>query len=154
MGKKRKKIDTSNYTNWKIVTTCELNAPADVVWKLVGGFYNISEWCPDISISEVQRKQNKDRDIRRKIIFTGQPPAWEELVFMDNENMRYKYKWYKGEWGELVQNYHAEIEVIETKVGKKCLMKWSSTFYYDQDAITQFYHNGFDYLIKLYGGKY
>lgn len=149
-----KKIDTSCYTDWEVVAVCELNSPADVVWRLVGGFYNIHQWHPDIAISEVPKGQSEERDIRRKLTFPGQAPTWEELVFMDNENMRYKYKWFKGEWGEMVQNYHADIQIVETKLNKTCLMKWSSTFFYKEDGLTQFYHNGFDNLVKLFGGKY
>lgn len=148
------KIDTSNYTDWEVVTVCELYAPADKVWNLVGGFYPIDQWHPDISISEVPEGQAGISEVRRKLTFPGQDPTWEELVFMDNENMHYKYKWHKGTWGELVQKYHADIQIIETKLGESCLMKWSSTFFYKEDGLTQFYHNGFDGLIKIFGGKY
>ncbi len=147
-------INTYNYTNREVIAICELNAPAAEVWKLVGGFYNIHQWHPDITMSQVPDGQNEERDIRRELIFPGQPSTWEELVFMDNENMHYKYKWHKGRWGEIVQNYHADIQVIEIKVGETCIMKWSSTFFYNEDGLTQFYHNGFENLVKLFGGKY
>jgi hypothetical protein len=72
---------------------------------------------------------------------------------MDNENMRYKYKWHKGEWGETTQKYHAQIQVIETELDKRCLVQWSSKFYSSEDGITQFYKNGFENLVKMFGGK-
>ena len=152
MAKKKKK-DTSDYKHWKVVTSCMLKASAEEVWDMVGGFYTINNWCPDISDSGVQRGQSNDRDIRRKIIFPGQPAAWEQLTYMDNENMKYRYKWYKGPWGEMIQQYHSEIEVIEVKPGKMCLMKWTGWFYYKEDAITTFYHNGYKFLIDRFGGK-
>ncbi|MBL4604591.1 MAG: SRPBCC family protein [Flavobacteriaceae bacterium] len=147
-------MSNKEYKDWRVVTVCELNAPAAEVWDMVGGFYNINQWHPDIPISEIPEGQDKDRNIRRKLTFPGQPPTWEELVFVDNENMRYKYKWHKGKWGEMIQKYHAQIQVIEKEVDKSCIVQWTSTFYYFEDGLTQFYHNGFDGLIKLYGGKY
>lgn len=146
-------MNTKEYKNWRVVTACELHAPASEVWNLVGGFYNINQWHPDIAISEVPEKQVEDRDIRRKLTFPGQPPTWEELVFMDNENMRYKYKWHKGEWGEMIQKYHAQIQVVGIELDKRCIMQWSSTFYFSEDGLTQFYHNGFKNLIEIFGGK-
>ena len=154
MSEEYNEIDTSNYTDWRVVTVCELHAPAAEVWHLVGGFYNIHQWHPDIAISEVPENQSEERDVRRKLTFPGQPPTWEELVFMDNENMHYKYKWHKGAWGEMVQQYHADIQVVETEIDKSCIMRWASTFYYSEDGLTQFYHNGFENLVKMFGGKY
>ena len=146
-------IDNSDYIDWEVITACELNASAAEVWYLVGGFYNIHHWCPDIETSVVQEGQGEDRNIRREIAFPNQPLAWEELEFMDNKNMLYKYKWYKGAWGESVQKYHSQIQVVETELGKKCILKWSAKFFHDSDAITGFYHNGFNFLIEKFGGK-
>ena len=147
-------MSDKEYKDWRVVTTCELNASAAEVWDMVGGFYTLPKWHPDIAISEIPEEQHESGFIRRKLTFPGQPPTWEELVFVDNENMRYKYKWHKGKWGEMIQKYHAQIQVIEKEVGKSCIVQWSSTFYFSEDGLTQFYHNGFDGLIKLYGGKY
>lgn len=146
-------MNTEGYKNWRVVVACELHAPAPEVWNLVGGFYNINQWHPDIIISEVPEEQAKERDIRRKITFPNQDPTFEELVFMDNENMHYKYKWNAGEWGEIVQNYHAQIQVLEIELDKRCIVQWSSTFYYSEDGLTQFYKNGFENLVKMFGGK-
>lgn len=146
-------MSTKEYKDWQVVVACELDAPASEVWYLVGGFYNINQWHPDIAIAEVQEDQVTDRNIRRKLTFPGQEPTYEELVFMDNENMRYQYKWHKGAWGEEIQKYHSQIQVIETELSKKCLVQWSCSFYYYKDGLTQFYQNGFENLIKMYGGK-
>ncbi len=147
------KIDTRDYKDWRVVVVCELNAPAAKVWHLVGGFYNIDQWHPDIDISEVPEEQVEERDIRRKLTFPRQEPTYEELVFMDNENMRYKYKWHKGEWGEVIQKYHSQIQVVELELDKRCLVQWSSSFYYSEDGLTQFYKNGLENLVKMFGGK-
>jgi hypothetical protein len=145
--------DNKEYKDWHVVTTCEIYAPASEVWEMVGGFYNINQWHPDIDISEVPEDQYKNPYIRRKLTFPGQDPTFEELVFVDNENMFYKYKWHSGEWGEIIQKYHSQIRVIEKEAGKSCIMQWSCNFYYFEDGLTQFYHNGYDGLIKMYGGK-
>lgn len=152
--KKSKGINTSNYKNYKLFTEVELSAPASEVWDLVGGFYPIHHWHPDISLSEVPEDQGNERDIRRKLTFPGQDPTWEELVSMDNANMCYRYKWYQGTWGEMVQKYHAEIMVYELKPGETCVMRWSSTFFFSEDGLTAFYNHGYDNLIKKFGGRY
>jgi len=144
---------TEKYENWKVITACQLNTSATKAWELVGGFYNLDQWHPDITKSEVQDEQSEDSDIVRKLTIPGQSFNWEQLVFLDNENMRYKYKWYKGEWGEMVQKYHSQIQIIETVKDKQCSVQWSSSFYYYEDGLTQFYHNGFESLIKMFGGK-
>jgi hypothetical protein len=146
-------MSIKEYKNWRVVAVCELNTSAAIVWHLVGGFYNLNQWHPDILICEVPEEQGEERDIRRKLIFPGQTPTWEELVFMDNETMRYTYKWHKGKWGETTQKYHAQIQVIETELDKRCLMQWSSTFYSSEDGLTQFYQNGFENLVSIFGGK-
>lgn len=145
--------DNKEYKDWHVVTTCEVYAPAAEVWEMVGGFYNINQWHPDIAISEVPEDQYKNPYIRRKLTFPGQDPTFEELVFVDNANMFYKYKWHAGQWGEEIQKYHSQIRVIEKEVGQTCIMQWSCVFYYYEDGLTQFYHNGFDGLIDMYGGE-
>lgn len=147
-------MSKKEYKDWRVVAVCELNASAQEVWDLVGGFYTIHHWHPDIALSEVPKDQADEREVRRELTFPGQPHTWEQLVSMDNENMIYRYKWFKGEWGEKVKNYHAKIQVIELEIGERCLMQWSSIFSYPEDALTQFYHNGFESLVKRFGGSY
>jgi len=79
---------TEKYENWKVITACQLNTSATKAWELVGGFYNLDQWHPDITKSEVQDEQSEDSDIVRKLTIPGQSFNWEQLVFLDNENMR------------------------------------------------------------------
>lgn len=139
------------YKNWRVVRTVELNAAAQEVWDLVGGFFTIHKWHPDIVETEVLNDQTEMADIRRLLTFPGQPKTTEQLIFMDNENFHYRYKWHEGEWGEKVQHYVAEIKVLEVELDKRCIVQWSSTFYYFEDALTQFYQNGFAALVKKFG---
>lgn len=146
-------MDTSAYKDWHVVQTVKIKAAAEDVWDLVGGFFTIHTWHPDISNTEMLPKQMKKHAIRRKLTFPGQPKVVEQLVMMDNENRCYKYKWHSGPWGEKVQNYHAEIKVIETKPGKQCMVEWSSEFYYSSDALSKFYKRGFKALKKHFKSK-
>jgi hypothetical protein len=139
------------YKNWRVVRTVELNASAQEVWDLVGGFFNIHKWHPDIVQTEVPGDQTEMSPVRRLLTFPGQPKTTEELIFMDNENFHYRYKWHEGEWGEKVQRYVAEIKVLELELDERCVVQWSSTFYYFEDALTQFYQNGFAALVKKFG---
>jgi hypothetical protein len=144
-------MNNEAYKNWRVIRTVELNAPAQEVWDLVGGFFNLHKWHPDIVQTEVLSDQTEMSAVRRLLTFPGQPKTTEELIFMDNENFHYRYKWHEGEWGEKVQRYVAEIKVLELELDQRCVVQWSSTFYYFEDALTQFYQNGFDALSKKFG---
>ncbi|MFA6083948.1 SRPBCC family protein [Mucilaginibacter sp.] len=145
-------MENKTYQNWRVVSTVQLGASAEEVWKLVGGFYILPQWHPDITLSEVPEKQPDEKEIRRVLTFPGQAPTVEQLVFMDNENFHYRYKWHAGPWGEQVQQYKAEIKILELDAsGNSCVVQWSSTFWYFEDALTQFYKNGFDNLLKIFG---
>jgi hypothetical protein len=132
--------------HWHVVQTVPLGAPARTVWDVVGGFFTIHTWHPDIVATEVLENQTDVSAIRRRLTFPGQPKTIEELILMDNENFHYRYKWYAGEWGERVRNYIASMRVIESEMGRHCIVQWSSTFLYDKDAVSDFYWNGFHAL--------
>jgi hypothetical protein len=137
-------------TSWRVLQTVELDAPAAEVWSVVGGFYTIHLWHPDIALTEVPDDQVSQGAIRRILTFPGQPKTTEELILMDNPNCHYRYKWYAGQWGELVKDYVAEIRIFETGVGERAIMQWSSTFTYFEDALSEFYWTGFKALQKRF----
>ena len=137
--------------DWRVVTTVELAAPARKVWEVVGGFYTIHLWHPDIALSEVPPNQAQLPELRRLLTFPGQPTTTEELVMIDNADFHYTYKWHAGAWGEKVQNYVADLRVLELDLDKTCIVQWSSTFTYTEDALTEFYWNGFRALQKRFG---
>lgn len=142
-------MEEKGYKDWRVVQTVELGATAAEVWEVIGGFYTIHEWCPDITEVEVVKEQTEIREIRRLIVFPGQPKAIEELVSMDNENFHYHYKWHWGEWGSQVHKYHSNLRVFDT-VGGKCMVQWVATFYYKEDAISGFYLNSFAELERRF----
>ena len=138
------------YRHWRVVQTVELGAPAAEVWKVVGGFFTIHKWHPDIHVTEISPEQTDMPELRRILTFPGQPKTTEELILMDNDNYHYRYKWFQGEWGERVQNYFAEIRVFEIAMGERCIMQWSSTFDFTEDALSEFYWNGFRALQRMF----
>lgn len=141
--------EKQGYKNWRVVQSTELGAPAAKVWEVIGGFYTIHEWHPDITVGEIIKDQTKSRELRRVLTFPGQPVTIEELVLMDNANHHYTYKWHAGEWGELIENYHSSLRVFDLKGGKS-IVQWIGQFYYKEDAISVFYQNGFDELLRRF----
>jgi hypothetical protein len=138
------------YKDWHVAQTVELGATAQEVWDLIGGFYTIHKWHPDIHQTEVPPEQTETNALRRLLTFPGQPKTTEELIMMDNAGFYYTYRWHAGAWGEQVQKYVASIRVFEIDDGSKCTVQWSSTFYYFEDALHDFYWNGFRELQKRF----
>ncbi len=138
------------YKPWYVVQTVELGAPASEVWKLVGGFYTIHLWHPDIARTEIPPGQTETGALRRLLTFPGQPKTTEELVLMDNDALHYRYKWHAGLWGERIKNYVADLRVFDLTMSKRSIVQWSSTFSYTEDALSEFYENGFRALQKRF----
>jgi hypothetical protein len=132
-----------NYRDWHVIESVTLNASASTVWELVGGFFNVHKWHPDIQLTEFFDKQTDISPIRRVITSFSEPKTVEELVMMNNDDFHYRYKWYAGVWGERVQNYVANIRVFAIERDQKCTMQWSSTFRYTENPVSEFYWNGF-----------
>ena len=70
---------------WKVVRTIQLNSSAEKVWEMVGGFYTLHLWHPDIEKTDIGKDQTSISKIRRILTFPGQPTTTEELVFLDND---------------------------------------------------------------------
>src|SRR5438445_7526691 len=143
-------MNLNSYRSWRVIQTVELGAPANIVWELIGGFFTIHKWHPDIQRTEILEGQTEISAIRRLLTFPGQSKTTEQLVLMDNENLHYRYKWHAGEWGEKVKNYVADLRVFDIDMGKRSIVQWSSTFSYSEDAVSEFYWNGFRSLQELF----
>jgi hypothetical protein len=131
------------YKHWHVIRSVELGGTAAAVWEVIGGFYTIHQWHPDITETEIATEQTSTRQLRRTLTFPGQPKTIEELVSMDNADFHYRYKWHQGDWGERVKNYHASLRVLAGDLDKTCIVQWESEFDYPTDAISEFYWNGF-----------
>ncbi len=143
-------MNDSDYKPWHVIRTVTLGASAADVWDVVGGFYTIHHWHPDIALTEISGEQVNTRHLRRILTFPGQPKTVEQLVSMDNADFHYRYKWHEGAWGEAVKNYHASLRVMSGDLDETCLVQWESTFDYPTDAISEFYQNGFRELEKRF----
>ena len=143
-------MSNGEYKPWHVIRCVELGAPAATVWDVIGGFYTIQEWHPDIAKIEIPKKQTETRQIRRNLTFPGQPVTTEELVSMNNADFHYRYKWYQGKWGEEVKNYRASLRILSGDLDSTCIVQWESTFDYPTDAISEFYLNGFRALQKQF----
>lgn len=143
-------MTNDNYKHWNITRSVELGATAKEVWAVVGGFFTIHQWHPDIAETEVPPEQVETHAIRRILTFPEQPKTVEEQVFVNNADYHYCYKWHAGQWGEIVKNYHASIRVMDTDSDRRCVMQWACSFDHPEDAITEFYENGFRALREMF----
>jgi hypothetical protein len=145
--------DDGEYRDWHVIRAVELGAPAADVWDVIGGFFTIHLWHPDISLTEISATQTDTRQLRRILTFPGQPKTIEELVSMDNDDFHYRYKWFSGQWGEQVKNYHASLRVLAGDLDATSTVQWQSTFSYPTDAISDFYEHGFQALLDRFPMK-
>ena len=143
-------MPTVKNKHWHVVRTVELGASREQVWEVIGGFYTLHHWHPDIALTEIPPEQAKTRQLRRLLTFPGQPKTTEELVSMDNADCHYRYRWHAGPWGESVKNYHASLRVFAGDLQRTCTVAWESEFDFPTDAISQFYQNGFAALSKRF----
>src|SRR5437773_1622917 len=138
----------SRYKQWHVIQTIELGASAATVWETVGGFFTIHLWHPDIQLTETLPDQHQIAPIRRLLTFFNYPKATEQLILMDNDDLHYRYKWQAGVWGEKVKDYVADLRVLDIAMDQRSILRWSSTFSYTEDAVSEFYWNGFRALQK------
>ena len=129
--------------HWKVTRAVTLGGPPEPIWALIGGFFTMHHWHPDIALTEVPSDQTDVGKVRRLLTFPGQPKTTEELICLDDEEFHYRYKWHAGEWGEQVKNYHASLRVIGGDLNKTSVVQWIGEFDNAVDAISQFYENGF-----------
>lgn len=135
---------------WSVTRAVILNASSVSVWQVIGGFYNIHTWHPDIAKTAVPEDQTTITPLRRVLTFPGQPETTEELILLDHEQKRCKYKWFAGAWGEQVKHYSAELRILALDNDEQCVVQWSSTFLHTEDAITEFYQRGFTRLREIF----
>lgn len=143
--------EPATYRHWHVIRTVCLNAAARDVWEVVGGFFTIHTWHPDIDRTEILTDATSTHALRRRLFFPGQAPTIEELVMLDEAAYHYRYRWHAGPWGEEVRHYRASLRVLAGDLDRSCVVQWESTFEHPQDAISNFYLHGFDALKKRFG---
>ena len=140
------------YRPQHVIRSVELHATADAVWAVVGGFFTLHRWHPDIERTEIVVDQTETHAVRRRLFFPGQEPTIEELVAHDEVERVSRYKWHAGSWGEIVKNYRACLRVCPADLNRSSLVIWESRFDHPDDAISDFYLRGFAALRQMFPG--
>jgi hypothetical protein len=134
----------------KISMSTDLNASADQVWKLIGGFNTLPDWHPAIEKSELTQEGQT-----RTLSLAGGGKIIEKLDKVDDGARTYTYSIIDSPLP--VANYTATITV--TGEGDNSTIEWSSEYdaagASNEDAmkvVEGIYQAGFDNLKKMFGG--
>jgi len=134
----------------KISMSTDLNASADQVWKLIGGFNTLPDWHPAIEKSELTQEGQT-----RTLSLAGGGKIVEKLEKVDDGARTYTYSIVDSPLP--VSNYTATITV--TGEGDNSTIEWSSEYdaagASNEDAmkvVEGIYQAGFDNLKKMFGG--
>ena len=135
----------------KVHMQTEVDASADDVWRLIGGFNTLPEWHPLVQKSELERG-----GVMRRLSLFGGGSIIERLEHFSNNERQYTYSIIDANLP--VRNYIASIRVREAGAGKATI-EWSSEFEVAQGAtevdavktVEGMYQSGFDNLRKLFG---
>ncbi len=135
----------------KVSMTTDLNASADQVWKLIGGFNALPDWHPAIEKSELTEEGQM-----RTLSIAGGGTIIEKLEKVDDGAHTYTYSITDSPLP--VANYTATITV--SGEGDNSTIEWSSDFEPiggasaedAMKAVQDIYQAGFDNLKKVFGG--
>lgn len=134
----------------KISMSTDLNASADQVWKMIGGFNALPDWHPAVEKSELTQEGQT-----RTLSLAGGGTIVEKLEKVDDGARTYTYSIVDSPLP--VSNYTATIKV--SGEGDNSTIEWSSEFSADgasdtdaMKAIEGIYQAGFDNLRKMFGG--
>jgi hypothetical protein len=130
-----------------------LNASAQRVWDLIGGFDALPRWLPPIATSE----ERKDGGATlRHLSLHGGGLVVEKLERRDDHARSYSYKIVSAPLP--IADYRAELSVAE-EGPQRCRVRWSSHFEpkgaSEADAVAAIrgvYQAGFDSLKGTFGG--
>lgn len=102
----------------------EVNAPANEVWAVVGGFGNLEKFDPSVASSPLE-----DGGVQRRLQIEDSGQIVERLLEFNNAER--VYRWTIVEIVDVpipIVNYHATIKVDEGEPGKTCFFEMSATF--------------------------
>jgi hypothetical protein len=130
-----------------------LNAAADKVWDLIGGFDALPAWHPAIATSEPVTVQGQQQ---RRLGLRGGGEIVEGLEHRDDAGRSYAYTIVSGPLP--LAGYHAELSV-RAAGPQSCTVRWSSRFEpagAPEPAVSEIvrgvYQAGFDALKQRFGG--
>ncbi len=133
----------------KVSMSTDLNASADDVWRMIGGFNALPDWHPAVEKSEL-----KEEGQERVLSLAGGGKIIERLEKLSDGEREYSYSITDSPLP--VANYRSTIKVRDGEDG--CTVEWSSDFEAvgpDNDAmkaVEGIYQAGFDNLKKMFGG--
>lgn len=137
----------------KVDMSLTLNASAEKIWSLIGGFDALPRWHPAVARSEESREGGKTC---RKLSLASGGEIVEELERRDDKERAYSYRIVSGPLP--VTGYRSELRVADQGSGR-CTVRWSSSFEPSgapeekaAAAIRGVYQAGFDSLKKQFGG--
>ena len=134
----------------KVTVATKVMAPADEVWRLVGGWNALPSWHPAVETSAIEDGGHT----RRRLKLADGAEFTEQLEKFDGEAKTYTYSIVASPLP--LADYRSTITV--RREGEKSTIEWSTTFKPldagDSEigkAIESFYQAGFDNLRKLMG---
>lgn len=133
----------------KVTMSTDLQASADDVWGLIGGFNALPDWHPAVEKSELKKEGQE-----RVLSLAGGGKIVERLEKLSENEREYSYAITDSPLP--VANYKATIKVKDGEDG--CTVEWSSNFEAvgpdneARKAIEGIYQAGFDNLRKMFGG--
>jgi len=105
----------------KAISSLELAAPADRVWKLIGGFGSLPDWLPFISKSELAEGGRV-----RHLAGPDGAIIIEQLIAFDEKARSYTYHILQAPFP--VTDYYSTLKVMETDGGTASRVEWSGQF--------------------------
>ena len=135
----------------KVTVATKVLAPAEEVWRLVGGWNALPAWHPAVETSAIEEGGQ-----RRRLKLADGMEITEQLEKYDGESRTYTYSIVASPMP--LTDYRSTITV--RREGDKSTIEWSTTFRplgVPETAISKtlesFYETGFDNLRKMLGTK-
>lgn len=133
----------------KVTVATRVMAPADEVWRLVGGWNALPDWHPAVQSSALEEGGQ-----RRRLKLVDGAEITEQLESFDGEAQTYSYSVVASTLP--LAEYRSTISV--RRDGEKCTIEWSTTFLGmsmpETDlsrSLENFYQTGFDNLRRMLG---
>jgi hypothetical protein len=105
----------------KACATLDLAAPADQVWKLIGGFGSLPDWLPYIPKSELGEGGRT-----RRLANPDGGTIVERLMAFDEKGRSYTYHILQAPFP--VTDYYSTLKVVEVDGGRAARVEWSGEF--------------------------
>lgn len=133
----------------KVTVATTIKAPAEEVWRLVGGWNALPDWHPAVETSAIEEGGHK-----RRLKLADGAEITEQLEKFDGEAKTYTYSIIACPLP--LADYRSTIKV--SREGDASTIEWSTTFepvgVPETDltkSLEEFYQTGFDNLRKLLG---